>query len=322
MARKLRADRRLRSALLAALTIALSCALAPPPAHAWNSGGHRISALIAWQSLEPTTREQVAALLRLHPDHARWIAHARGADPDQTAFVEASTWPDELRSDPRFHDPEDEAKPLLPAPLPGFPDMERHRQWHYLNRPINAAPSSVKDDGELDRQIGRLAEVLDSDAAASRRAWALPWLIHLVGDAHQPLHVGTRVGADGKSDAGGNGFIIDNPFQPNKRLGNLHRYWDDRVAPLWLRGEALNAAAAALMNANPPPAPAGGVALWIDESFAIAANEAYPPTSAASSAPTLIDADFDERAGQIADRRVAWSGYRLADLLRQIFARR
>ncbi|MBK5913941.1 S1/P1 nuclease [Rhodocyclus purpureus] len=290
----------------------LACGLlAAPAAQAWNAAGHRLSAMIAWEALDPDTRAQVAGLLRLHPDHPRWIAHARGADPDLTAFVEASTWPDDIRDDPRFHEADEDPTPTLP----GFPDMERHRQWHYLNRPLHGALSAQKDDGELERQLSRLTRNLRS-ADAQRRAWALPWLIHLVGDAHQPLHVATRIGPDGKPDAGGNGLIVDNPFLPKKRLVSLHRYWDDRPGPPWLRGEALGIAARAIVAANPPPPPSGTFARWIDESFAIAGSEAYPP-DAEEGLPPVISAEFDERAGKIADRRIAWSGYRLAELLQR-----
>lgn len=295
-----------------AATLLIAGLFAAPAAQAWNAAGHRLSAVVAWQSLDPATREQLAALLRQHPDHQRWLARSRHFAPDLAAFVEASTWADELRRDPRFHEA---GEPPTPA-LAGFPDMLRHRQWHYVNRPLAGdRHARSRDDGELDGQLARLARIVgDADAAPSRRAWALPWLIHLVADAHQPLHVGSAVDATGRADDGGNGLIVDNPFVARRHMGNLHRYWDDLPGPSWLRGASLEIAAQTLVARFPPPAPAGTIDAWLDESWRIARDDAYPPDS---DIPPTISAEFNERALRIAGQRVAWSGYRLAELLRQ-----
>jgi len=287
-----------------------------PPALAWNAAGHRLSAIIAWQSLDPATREQLAELLRQHPDHSRWLARSRHFAPDLAAFIEASTWADELRRDPRFHETGEAPTPLLA----GFPDMLRHRDWHYINRPLNGSRSRGRDDGELDRQLERLAHIVgDKGVEPGRRAWALPWLIHLVADAHQPLHVGSASDERGRADDGGNGLIVDNPFVARRHMGNLHRYWDDLPGPPWLRGASLEIAAQTLATRFPPPAPAGNITQWLDESWRAARDDAYPGDS---TVPPTISAEFNERALRISGQRVAWSGYRLANLLQQKLRRR
>lgn len=303
--------RRCLAAALFATTL-----LNAPSALAWNAAGHRLSAIIAWQSLDPATREQLAELLRQHPDHPRWLARSRHFAPDLAAFIEASTWADELRRDPRFHEAGEAPTPLLA----GFPDMLRHRDWHYVNRPLNGSRARGRDDGELDRQLERLARIVgDKGADPGRRAWALPWLIHLVADAHQPLHVGSAIDERGRADDGGNGLIVDNPFVARRHMGNLHRYWDDLPGPPWLRGASLEIAAQTLVARFPPPAPAGNITQWLDESWRTARDDAYPGDS---TVPPTISAGFNERALRIAGERVTWSGYRLASLLQQKLRRR
>ena len=71
------------------------------------------------------------------PPERPWIKDAP-ADPAQSArqaFLAASTWPDEIKDDPRFYD--DTQRGGRPTrPLPGFPDMGHHTNWHYTNVPL------------------------------------------------------------------------------------------------------------------------------------------------------------------------------------------
>jgi len=233
---------------------------------------------------------------------------------DRTAFIESSSWPDDIRKDKRFYDVDREQPTAL---LPGFPDMERHRDWHFVNRPLDAGQRHRQAvSGEIDHQLVALAAVLGvQDATRSKRAYTLPWLIHLVGDAHQPLHAAAEPSA---AEAPGKPPSIVNPFNPRKPRSTLHAFWDDLPGPLWLRGEDLDAASAALIARYPPPLPSTS-AQWIDESWLIARNSAYPPD--VGKTPT-ISAEFMERSREIANRRVAEAGYRLADLLRERLLKR
>ncbi len=287
--------------------------LAASPAMAWNSAGHRIVATIAWERLDESSRQAVAVILRQHPDYGRWQRHAQGADPDLTAFVEASTWPDDIRQDKRFYTADSEA----PTPtLDGFPDMERRLTWHYVDRPVGPARNIVPSAGVIDRQLPALMRVLGNRRATpGERAYALPWLIHLIGDAHQPLHAVSRYAADGQSDNGGNRVMIINPFQARYPSMSLHRYWDDLPGPAWLRGSRVEEAVALLTRRYAPPSPAGTSELWLDESWQLARLAAYPP---GDEEPTTISAEFDARSREIASRRLAEAGYRLADTLREI----
>jgi hypothetical protein len=181
--RTLTADRQAMLRLLQRFFRLTLLLLIASPAFAWNAAGHRISAMIAWEQLDADTRAAVTALLHQHPDFDRWQTRGKSASTrGLTAFLEASTWPDDIRKDQRFYT----AGVEEPTPtLPGFPDMERRLDWHYVDRPLNPAGNLQSSPGKIDRQLEVLAQTL-WQAAKQRsvsRAYALPWLIHLVADA-------------------------------------------------------------------------------------------------------------------------------------------
>lgn len=284
--------------------IALLFLVLPPAAAAWNAAGHRLVAAIAWQQLSPPSRDFVTQALARHPDHQRWVARARSAEPG-AIFVEAATWPDDIRSDPRFHD-EREGAPT-PA-LPGFPDNARHKDWHYVD--VDAHGRRTR--GEADRQIERLSRLLRSTAKNDEISYALPWLVHLVADIHQPLHAGRA------DDEGGTAIAIENPFNKRLPITSLHIYWDDLPGPPWLRGRRLEDKARRLIAEHPAPRQ-GNVALWRDESHRLLAS-AYP--DAVGSLLPIVSEGFNQRAHAIAERRIVDAGYRLGRLLEAIIGAR
>lgn len=271
------------------------------PALAWNAAGHRLVAAIAWQQLSPPARDAISAVLARHPDHGRWIDKARSSDPADL-FAEASTWPDDIRSDPRFHD--EEREPPTP-PLPGLPDTARHKRWHYVDLD---ADGQVRQ-GEVDTRIAALTRLLKSGSPPEQTAYALPWLLHLVADIHQPLHVGRH------GDDGGNLVEIENPHNKRLPFSSLHLYWDDLPGPPWLRGKRLDDNARRLLERHPPPEQ-GSIGIWRDESHRLLAT-AYP--SEAGSLLPIVDDEFHRRSRETANRRIAEAGYRLGRLLDSLF---
>ncbi|MCG2575838.1 S1/P1 nuclease [Dechloromonas sp. XY25] len=271
------------------------------PAHAWNAAGHRLVAVIAWQQLSPPARTAISAALARHPDHTRWQASARSSDAGEL-FAEAATWPDDIRNDPRFFD--EDRDPPTPA-LPGFPDTARHKRWHYVD--LDAA--GKVQSGELDRQIERLSKLLKTSRNAEQITYALPWLLHLVGDIHQPLHVGRH------GDEGGNQVEIENPFNKRLPFSSLHLYWDDLPGPPWLRGQRLDDIASRLLARYPAPEQ-GNASLWRQESHDLLAT-AYPGEQ--GSLLPIIDEDFQRASRNTANRRLVAAGYRLGRLLDGIF---
>lgn len=284
------------------LLILLIFLFASPAALAWNGAGHRLGILIAWQQMGAETRAFISAALAAHPDHGRWREKA-GADDPALIFAEASTWPDAIRHDPRFSD----ETPILP-PLPGFPDMGRHGDWHY----VDFDRQGQRGRGQIDRQIVELSTTLVSSSQPAEISWALPWLIHLVADLHQPFHAGYS------EDRGGNTVLVENPFDPRRPFVKLHAYWDDLPGPSGLRGKRLQRRAGELLVSHKPPVQ-GDANLWLRESRHLL-QQAYPKTS--GSVSLLIDEDYRQWARATGERRVAEAGYRLGHLLEAIYNQR
>ena len=284
--------------------IVLCLTFSPPLAHAWNAAGHRLIAVIAWQQLSPASQASITEALMRHPDQARWAEKARSSEGIDL-FAEASTWPDDIRQDPRFYDEHREA---ATPPLPGLSDTARHKRWHY----VDLGPDGKTREGELDRQIERLSQLLRSTAKAEEITYALPWLLHLVGDIHQPLHVGRH------GDEGGNSVEIENPRNKRRPFSSLHSYWDDLPGPPWLRGKRLAQNAASLRDNFPAPRQ-GTVRQWRDESHQLLAT-AYPDTN--GSLLPLITEEFHQKSQAIAERRLVDAGYRLGQLLEKCFSSR
>jgi hypothetical protein len=201
------------------------------PGLAWNAAGHRISAMIAWQQLDEHTRSAVATLLRQHPDFRRWQARGKGVDEDLTAFVEASTWPDDIRQDRRLYSAGRGAGDACIGGLPGHGTATAELA---LRRPAaESGTPRTPSSGLIDRQLVTLARTLGNrEARLSERVYALPWLIHLVADAHQPLHTASRyTGPTGAATGAAMPLTIYNPFNSRRPLMSLHRYWDDLPGP-------------------------------------------------------------------------------------------
>lgn len=272
------------------------------PAWAWNSGTHRLIADIAWQQLSPSAKSAVSSLLLSHPDYEQWTGSANSGLKNRAAFVEAATWPDNIRQDPRFYD---ELSESPSAAIPGLPETARHRHWHYTDRQVDGSPR--EGTGTLETELPRLIKLLaDPSTPRIEKIYALPWIIHLVGEIHQPLHVGSR------HDKGGNLFEVEDPDDPRQKVKALHRWWDDLPAPPWLRDTELNKNTKRLLERYPTlPAP-GNPEIWLQESFLLARQQAYPPSR-------MIAPEFRSQARRLADRRTAEAGYRLGMLLQGIF---
>ena len=270
----------------------LVCAL---PAWGWNAAGHRLIAIIAWEQMSAPARDNVSTYLSRHPDYERWRQRAR-SDDAKLIFAEASTWPDDIRNDPRFHDDDAPADPI-----PGFPDNARHKDWHY----VDLTPDGQVVDGQLVAQLDRISRLLRCTGQKREISYHLPWLLHLVGDIHQPLHVGRH------GDEGGNAVEVENPFNARLPFTNLHTYWDDLPGPPWLRGKRLLESAAALSERHTKPA-TRDIETWARESHALL-TEAYP-TSHGSLLP-LIDDVFHKKSRDLAEQQIVSAGHRLGKLL-------
>jgi len=220
--------------------LVLACA---GPAYPWGKEGHQALALVAGQNMSAQARSHVIRIL--------------GNDDLSSIAV----WMDELRT-AVFH-----TGPLGsdPEALRFNAEFPNNGQWHYVDLPLGT--KAYEPDGPFSNpnDVVHMAEeavnVLEGggDKRITKRE-ALCMLVHLVGDLHQPLHVGNgfyEVGADGAArlvtdpvaakglpnDRGGNALF----FGPG-RYDELHAYWDMALVAKIANTEQVADLAAALQK--------------------------------------------------------------------------
>ncbi|HVV28392.1 MAG TPA: S1/P1 nuclease [Rhizomicrobium sp.] len=207
--------------------------LLPARALAWGAEGHEIIAAVALHELSPPARRQVAALLG-----------------SEAMLVHDSNWADEIR----------EQRPQTGP-------------WHYVDIPLGANGYDARRDcgggdcvvAQIGDDISRLG---DRRLPPQARAEALRFLIHFVGDIHQPLH------AVDDDDRGGNAVRV---YLPGDRT-NLHHIWDTEAVEAL--GPDIAAIADDIVRTTPPVQKkswqAGDPAAWATESYRIARDGIYP----------------------------------------------
>jgi hypothetical protein len=269
--------------------LASAVLLGPSPATAWGPEGHAIVADIAEAHLAPPARRAVLRLLALE-------GHDR--------LDQVSSWSDAYSALNRSTAP-----------------------WHYVDIPLAAARYDARRDcPDGDCAIVRLAGFVrtlgDRGAPPSDRLAALKWVVHLVGDIHQPLHAADH------DDKGGNLVRLVYRGVPT----NLHAVWDlgiieqalgTRLGPDYsfdhaaarlaaLRLDAGQAAADRFREASAEPAdPLDLAVAWAGESHAFARQFVYP----ARPADPAGQPAFQAAAWPIVESRLDRAGVRLAVLL-------
>ena len=262
---------RRRNVSILACTLALGLlfqVVLPPPAHAWGPTGHRVVAEIAQRHLTPIAQARVSAIL------------------NGRSLADVANWPDELRSDARF----DKYKLLhfttVPNGVAGYRDSKKapcgdivvaiDALAAFLRTGSRDALTSVKALSDKSDGPGEGAcNPVETDPFTPDTA--LRFLVHLMGDLHQPLHVGG-------TDLGGNAVSVN---WMDRWKSNLHSTWDDEMVDFerldyvqyarfldraseadtarWLTGDTISYADEAvamrsklyLFPDDPTPAPAG-----------------------------------------------------------------
>lgn len=278
--------------VLAGVALALA---APTAALAWGNEGHEVVAAIARSELTPRARAAVDALLAADPDTLT------GRD-----MLARSTWADAWRAaghreTAAWHYVDLELDhPDLKAACYGEPAPDR---------PASAGPAR---DCIVDRIAAFERELADPATPRPERILALKYLLHLVGDLHQPLHAADH------HDRGGNCVRLD---LGGARTVNLHAWWDavvvrelgddPRTLAARLRAQITPSQAARWRRGNP--------AAWAMQTWAVAKAAAYWPGAPAGcdrdAAPVSLPAGYDARARQVAAVQLERAGVRLAALL-------
>jgi len=288
-----------------------------PTLSAWNETGHRIIAAIAYDHLTTQARARVDGLLRRHPDYESIFvkdAPADAAGRARAAFLVASYWPDAIRNDARFYD--ESRGDVRPTALQaGFPDMGRHGAWHYVDFNFSEDGTVIPplDSPNALGELGRWIGVVGTNNALA--VYSLPWLIHVAGDVHNPLHTVSRYSrALPKGDRGGNDVWV-RP-QGSSAGVNLHSYWDG------LGGSDARPAYVDRMAAEVAKQSAGVVAdahpeTWVVEAFYYARSVAYRfgQGSGSKEQPITLTRAYEASAKALVRERLSTAGMRLAAVL-------
>lgn len=293
------------------------------PSYAWWGLGHMAVAYVAYQKLTPQKRDRVDVLLRLNPDLPNWLAlippNTSKEDERLMIFMIAATWPDRIKEDSNYTDDSQIDGGNVPNGKPsnsqniGYADLFNHKYWHFKDLPFtqDGTPLHPAPVPNAETQINVFRSVLASDQADALKSYDLSWLLHLVGDVHQPLHCTARFGkSEPNGDAGGNFVKLCSP--PCK--DNLHSFWDSRPGDSESVVDAIKAAKL-LAPANKTLAAKLTTKVWINESFGLAKKFVYVTPIGLGAGPFTITPEYEKTARKIANQRVALAGARLGRIL-------
>ena len=287
------------------------------PALGWNDVGHMAVAAIAYDRLSAQARARVIELLKLNPDHASWIATAGSNDPYKVAFMRSAYWPDDIKFKHDYE--EDNSGSANAAKVLGYSDKAKHRYWHYKDIPFttdNTVLPKHSKTPDAETQIAAMRKLLSSDATDDVKSYSLVWLNHLVGDVHQPLHAAARFSkVHPKGDKGGT-YVTVYVSHPS----SLHAFWDDAVGATKAKEDPIPKALKvqqrlASFQVDPKQAANSTESSWISESSWLARQYAYAKPIGAGAGPFTLDQTYRTNAGSIAEKRIALSGLRLANLI-------
>jgi hypothetical protein len=248
----------LRVGVLVSLSV---LALSPAPAMAWDSEGHAVVALVAEHYLDPAVKQRVDSML--------------AADPDPLTgkgIADAANWADRYRDS-------DKATTKL--------RFNATRQWHWIDLEIDhpdldaacfhrhgkpftpPASAGPADDCVVDKIEAFTAELSDPSTPPGERLLALKYLLHFIGDLHQPLH------ASDNHDQGGSKVKVT---EAGSAPATLHHDWNEGF--LDYLGDDPKAIADDLADAmrqskSLAAMQAGTPVDWAFESYGLARDRAY-----------------------------------------------
>ncbi len=280
---------KLRPLLVGALAVVSTAA------HAWSATGHMVIAAIAKRDMTPFAFSEANRLLKV------------GATPRADDLLTAAPWADDVRNERQETGP-----------------------WHYINLHFRTDRKPVTNKPEAENAvvaIERLTKVLaDKSKPDLERADALRYIIHFVGDLHQPLHAVARDSDEHpQGDRGGNDFKIQPPASmagTSRPPTNLHSLWDGGVGLFPFRERPLSPLdrAAVELQAETIAAAIPAETLrgvddlrpmnWAREGFAEARRTVYDLLE-----NTVPSEEYMRRGRTLSARRAAYAGYRLAAIL-------
>lgn len=230
-------------------------------------------------------------------------------EPDH-AFISAAEWPDDIKGQ----------------------KWTNFNILHFLNYPIIDPSFSGDTSTSVDNATFAYTECMKTlkakqvDVATIGKSMCMRFLIHIVGDVHQPLHTATLFSSKFPTgDMGGNLFEINYP--PTKSLNELHAYWDStghhysasiKVPLSDAHYDTLQEISQNITQVYPRSALKSELSKktfeeWVDESGQKAFDFAYDGLKL-KPGDTITD-EYEARAQELIDKQLALGGYRLADSL-------
>jgi len=305
--------------------LVLSLLLLAPGSYGWNGFGHMAVAYVAYEHLESTTRARANQLVRLNPLYATWKKQVppglSASQRNLMLFMIAATWPDQIRGDHSYHadgpDSGDRPPDSGGDVNIGYTDKALHKYWHFVDNPFSqdGTPVTQAPSPNAETQIKAFSLALSSDEPDPLKSYDLVWLMHMVGDVHQPLHNASRFSADlPQGDAGGNFVLIGPPPCKNDTAATeLHALWDGAI------GTSPDPKAVILVAKRLPAqsvdANDQNVDGWASESLTLAETKAYVAPIGAGKGPFTIDQAYCDQMQAVAQQRIVQGGQRLANLL-------
>lgn len=272
-------------------------------AFAWGDTGHQVIGLVADHYLKPSVRSQVHALLAADSTHLT----------PSTGIADEATWADKFRDSDRnttkvryeltehwhFADLEHDGSVDLDVACIGHPP------------PPPKASEGPSQSCVVDRVNAFAAEVANPATDADERRVALQFLLHFMGDLHQPLH------ASDDHDHGGNEKIVK---ADGVASGSLHHYWDTEFVKK-LGGNASVIAKNLIKTTTPGQIKSwqkGSPETWTVQCFNLSTLRVYGGLgSAGANGHYTLTADYVNKANAAVARQLARAGVRLAHVLNQ-----
>jgi len=243
------------------------------PAFGWGVEGHSLIARIAWAQLTPAAQARVTAIL----------------GPD-VAIQSIASWADEVRNQRRETGP-----------------------WHYIDIPIDKPHLDMaRDCPKSDCVIAKIEDfrkvLKDPATPPVQRREALMFLVHFVGDMHQPLHCADN------SDQGGNKV----PVEFAGRSSNLHSLWDSGLLGHMPKEDAIFTEYSRDSARHAKKWSRGTVEDWAEENHKVAQKLTYgklPKVAAGALEP--IGAAYEKKADPAIGIQIEKAGARLARVLNE-----
>jgi hypothetical protein len=274
----------MKSGMVIAAVLVLTLFI-PSTLAGWGREGHEIVASLAQTRLTENTKTGIRSLI------------------GDASLASIASWADEVR-----------------------PDRDETYNWHFVDIPKDASgfsderdcflPASRHKDSATDHhncvvdRIELIKNVLsDSNAPRDDRIEALKFLVHFVGDVHQPFH------AIGEA-AGGNGIVVTQfgSTECGRHPCNLHGAWDSGLIAHTAMGRDEYVAHLEKLISDEHLTATGSPEDWANESHEYAKSALLPDRA-------QIDENYYEKEIKVVDRRLALAGLRLAALLNEAFAK-